>query len=248
VSYPAFTKIPRWNRETVLTEKLDGTNGLVAVCPPDSNWHEMMSVRSSSPPRFRILTDGTQVAAGSRKRWLNPQSDNFEFAQWVWDHAEELAALGKGLHYGEWYGKGINRAYGLPDRRFALFNVARWGMPGWTRPDCCEVVTALAWPNAAHLNDTLRFWLDSLAEYGSVHVSGFRRPEGIVIYHTAGNNLYKVTFEGDQAKTLDGYVVRTAGRQVDIGLDPEEQAQEKIRNWSSPPGTRQFVTQLATTT
>ncbi len=29
--YPAFGKIPRLNREVVITEKIDGTNGLISI-------------------------------------------------------------------------------------------------------------------------------------------------------------------------------------------------------------------------
>jgi hypothetical protein len=232
MTYPAFGKIPRWNREVVLTEKLDGTNGLVAVCPPGSNWQDTLPGRAH-PPRFRILPDGTLVAAGSRKRWLTPQADNFDFAAWVWDHAEELAQLGKGAHYGEYYGRGINRGYGLPDRHFALFNVSRWDMDSLTaktqRPKCCEVVTSLAWPNGNALNDTINYWLSILVTSGSVHVPGYNRPEGIVLYHTAGDHLYKVTLEGDQAKTPDGYVVQPAGSDW-LGL---KNVREALNNYTN---------------
>jgi hypothetical protein len=247
--YPTFPKIPRWNREVVLTEKLDGTNGLVAVCPPESNWQDQLTGRTH-PPRFRILPDGWQVAAGSRKRWLNPNSDNFGFAQWVWDHAEDLASLGPGCHYGEWYGKGIQRGYGLPDRRFALFNVSRWEDPD-IRPPGVEVVTVLSRCDARELSDVLGFWLKMLESEGSSHVPGFARPEGVVLYHTAGGSLYKVTLEGDEAKTPEGFVVKSAGGQRDIGLSPEQQAAEALNNWTNknwqprPVGVDQFVTTLA---
>lgn len=237
MTYPAFGKIPRWHREVVLTEKLDGTNGLVVVNPPGADWPE----GRTRPPRSKLLDDGTEVAAGSRKRWVNPQSDNHGFAQWVWDNAKELATLGRGFHYGEWYGKGVNRGYGLTEKRFALFNVAKWGdqlegdnaEPKATRPDCCEVVTVLSRCDASELNDVLGYWLKILEVEGSAHVPGYNRPEGIVLYHTAGNHLYKVTLEGDRAKTDQGYVVRPAGEQADIGLDPKSIAQQVLQDWTN---------------
>lgn len=236
MTYPAFGKIPRWHREVVLTEKLDGTNGLVAVCPPEENWSEGRTI----PPRFRILPDGTQVAAGSRKRWVNPQADNHGFAQWVWDNAEELATLGRGFHYGEWYGKGVNRGYGLEGKHFALFNVAKYGdqpdsdIAGSPfKPDCCEVVTVLSRCEATELNDVLGYWLKMLEVEGSSHVPGYARPEGIVLYHTAGNHLYKVTLEGDRAKTDQGFVVRPAGEQANIGLNPKSIAQQVLQDWTN---------------
>ena len=52
--------------------------------------------------------------------------DNHGFARWVSENAEELLKLGEGRHYGEWHGKGIQRGYGLEEKRFSLFNVTRW--------------------------------------------------------------------------------------------------------------------------
>ena len=38
---------------------------------------------------------------------------------------------------------------------------------------------------------------------GSSAAPGFKQPEGIIIYHTAGNLLFKVTLVGDEKpKTL----------------------------------------------
>ncbi|MGR6999960.1 hypothetical protein ACU686_20760 [Yinghuangia aomiensis] len=100
------------------------------------------------------------IRAGSRSRWIHPGDDNYGFASWVRDNAEELAAgLGVGAHYGEWYGRRIQRGYGLTDRAFALFNAARWydqAAPDEVRhpgnpyrggsapaPRCCRVVPVL---------------------------------------------------------------------------------------------------------
>lgn len=244
MSFPKFPRIPRFNREVVLTEKIDGSNGLVYVSTADDFHYDQEAMKGY----FTTTPGGLLMMAGSRKRWLNPDDDNFGFAQWVWDHADQLASLGTGHHYGEWYGKGINRNYGLSERRFALFNVAKWGDPD-VRPGCCEVVTVLGSCEAMGLGGVLTFWLDALGSHGSVHVPGFKKPEGIVLYHTAGNNLYKVTLEGDNAKTEDGYVVKAAGAQADIGLDPKQVAQQAIHNWTNKdwqlPGLRQFHTELA---
>jgi hypothetical protein len=40
--------------------------------------------------------------------------------------------------------------------------------------------------------------MDVLNLTGSFAAPGFNNPEGIVIYHTAGNLLFKKTFEGDE--------------------------------------------------
>ena len=113
-----FPKVPRLMRPVVVTEKIDGTNASVCVYP-----------------------DGT-VRAGSRKRWITPEDDNFGFAAWVRDHAEELRGLGEGHHFGEWWGRGIQRGYGLQTRRFSLFNVDRWNADN-PPPACCHVVPVL---------------------------------------------------------------------------------------------------------
>lgn len=256
MTYPAFGKIPRWNREVVLTEKVDGTNGLVAIREARDEW----PAGRTRPARTALLDDGTEVAAGSRKRWLTPESDNFGFAQWVWDHAGELAALGSGNHYGEWYGKGIQRNYGLPEKRFMLFNVSKWAddnEAGNKRPDCCEVATVLARCAADDLTDVLGAHLATMEAYGSAHVPGFQRPEGIVLYHTAGNHLYKVTFEGDRAKTDDGFVVQPAGKEwlglgenglrdlVTSPIDPKEVTRNVLQQWTNKEiGTDQFETEV----
>lgn len=188
--YPAFAKIPRLNREVVITEKIDGTNALVAVFTAENHPDGILS-----HPIFTQGEDGVQalyVVAGSRNRWLTPESDNFGFAAWVRDHAEELAQLGPGHHYGEWYGKGIQRGYGLGEKRFALFNSARWTDE---RPECCGVVPVLH--KGVMSPDFVDHALAVLQTTGSKAVPGFMRPEGVVVYHTAARQLFKVLLEGD---------------------------------------------------
>ena len=169
--FKPFGKIPRLNREIVVTEKLDGTNALV--------W---------------VSDDGTTLRAGSRKRWITPESDNFGFAKWVRDNTDELLTLGPGYHYGEWYGSGIQRTYGLPDKRFALFNVSCWSE---VRPSCCGVVTEVG-----RVGTLDRWYIEGviarLRQEGSFHVPGWMKPEGVVVYHTASGHVYKVLVENDE--------------------------------------------------
>ena len=94
--YTPFAKVPRLTREVTITEKIDGTNAAVRVYP-----------------------DG-QVRAASRTRWITPQDDNYGFAKWVQENEEYLRELGEGLHFGEWWGKGINRNYAQTTRRSSL--------------------------------------------------------------------------------------------------------------------------------
>lgn len=176
VEFKEFPKIARFNREVIVTEKIDGTNAQVHV------------------------TDGGEVLAGSRNRWITPEADNYGFAAWVRDHAEELRALGPGQHFGEWWGAGIQRRYGLSEKRFSLFNVSRWSEE---RPACCGVVPVL-WrgPLAEMDSDAI---LADLAHGGSRASPGFMKPEGIVIFHVASGALFKRTIEKDeQPKALAG--------------------------------------------
>jgi hypothetical protein len=66
------------------------------------------------------------------------------------------------------------------------------------RPACCHVVPTLA-RGEFNTEEGLKV-LESLRETGSVAAPGYMKPEGIIIYHTAGNYLFKKTFEKDEGK------------------------------------------------
>ena len=212
--FEAFPKIPRFKREIVVTEKIDGTNAQIA-------WAELKNesdvfAAHGDPNCLKVVSgqyDGESpmaLYAGSRNRWVLPgKQDNFGFAAWAWEHAVELMKLGPGRHFGEWYGLGIQRGYGLSEKRFALFNVARWG-DEWdpavcdlrrngSRPACCDVAPVVARGTAVDLDRVM--W--ELGTFGSKAVPGFKSPEGIVIYHTASRQMYKRTFEQDGGKWKD---------------------------------------------
>jgi hypothetical protein len=182
-----WPKIPRWERPVVITEKIDGTNACVIVeeREPGDLWVFAQS-------RTRIITPGKPT-------------DNFGFAAWVAEHKCELARLGPGYHYGEWFGSGIQRGYGLDEKRFALFNVDRWRPERWSDPEahaadfpaCCDVVPVLARCSMSDAGEAALAEMDALHIYGSRMVPGFMRPEGIVIYHQAARVSFKMTLEGD---------------------------------------------------
>lgn len=182
--YPKFPKIPRLSRECIVTEKIDGTNGLVYVGEPvgDFNAHGSTS---------------QVVRAGSRNRWLEPgKQDNYGFAGWVALHAGELRELGPGYHYGEWWGVGIGRGYDIFERRFSLFNVSKWTDDA-VRPKCCRVVPIIQTIPRLDCSD-FEGSLAILREHGSLAAPGFMRPEGIVVFHTQGRVLFKKTLENDE--------------------------------------------------
>lgn len=174
-----FPKIARLSREIIVTEKIDGTNAQIFI--PDVG-----------EPEYG------EVFAGSRTKWIDPKDDNMGFAKWVEAHTEELRTLGPGSHFGEWWGQGIQRNYGLKEKRFSLFNVSRWGPGGKDeamKPACCHVVPTL-YRGAfdMHVIDEL---LNTLRIEGSIAAPRFMRPEGVVVFHTAGGHLYKKTLEKD---------------------------------------------------
>src|SRR5512142_2433989 len=113
-NYPGMEPIFRLNRPWHFTEKVEGTNGLIAI---SNNMAE--AERSGSPLPLAIIepTDIGRIGiwAGSKNRWLAIGQDNFGLAGWVLEnHANLVTALGPGLHRGEWWGSGIQRGYGLP--------------------------------------------------------------------------------------------------------------------------------------
>lgn len=173
-AFEPFPKIPRLRRTCTITEKIDGTNAQVYV--PD---------------------DDGPVLAGSRNRWITPEADNFGFARWVADHVEEIRALGPGRHFGEWWGAGIQRRYGLTEKRFSLFNTV-WLADDSTLPACCHVVPVLY--EGDFSTDAVTECLTRLACDGSVAAPGFANPEGIVVYHHAARTLAKVTLGDDGHK------------------------------------------------
>lgn len=179
IGYP---KMARFSRDVYVLEKIDGTNAQIL-----------------------IEQDGTFLC-GSRTRWIVPGDDNYGFAKWAHDNKNELMKLGPGQHFGEWWGQGIKRKYGLNEKRFSLFNASRWVKPrkdGPTPmlpgqepcPDCCDVVPVL-WRGS--MDDMpLQAIMANLAVVGSEAAPGFMDPEGVIIWHTAANIGFKKTLVND---------------------------------------------------
>lgn len=186
-----FDKIARLNREVIVTEKIDGTNGQV-------NIRQAVGSELEFGYDTQIEVDGVAcyIRAGSRNRWVMNagKDDNSGFGRWVHAHAHELAALGVGAHFGEWWGQGIQRNYGLTEKRFSLFNVVRWADP-IARPLCCEVVPTLA--SGVGYGSFIGTAMERLRTMGSAAAPGFMNPEGIIVYHVKSRFLLKATLEKD---------------------------------------------------
>jgi len=121
------------------------------------------------------------------------------------EHAEELLLLGPGRHFGEWWGNGIQRGYGLPkgEKRFSLFITSRWSDDA-VRPACCHVVPILR--TGIFDTDMVRDALFHLEKDGSCAAPGFMNPEGVIIFHVAGNLMFKKTIKNDESPKGMEYV------------------------------------------
>lgn len=218
--YPKYKPIPRLHREVVFTEKINGSNGLIHITKVDADYDVINTPVERGVSNVSIWDEETQthtryqVRVGSRNRWLTVDSDNFGFAKWVHANAVELAeGLREGYHYGEWFGLGIQVGYGLDEKRFALFNTAKWYDPrnpdvndqyleffskAKPAPACVTVVPVLAVVDGHYINAATQTLLHTLESTGSVIAPGFMKPEGIVAFHTAGGVLLKATIHDDE--------------------------------------------------
>jgi hypothetical protein len=186
-----FPKIARLSREIIITEKIDGTNACI------------------------LITEDNKILTGSRTRWITPEDDNYGFSKWVKDNENDILKLCPGRHFGEWWGSGINRNYGLPkgEKRFSLFNVSRWCLYNTeplkiitqdptiikyqdVLPECVGLVPILY----RGIFDTTKIdeVLNDLKINGSKASKGYMKPEGIVIFHVQGNVGFKKTIENDE--------------------------------------------------
>lgn len=207
IAFEAWPKTPRLFKESmVITEKIDGTNSAVGILERPAGsvtmeaWGDACLVETASADylvyaqsRNRLITPATRGGKGS---------DNYGFAEWVWANADELArVLGAGLHFGEYWGHGIGRGYGMAESRFfSLFNTSRWkhldipeARAEINPPEALRVVPVLN----VHTLDTvqIRDTLLALEFSGSHAAPGYENPEGICVYLPAAKATFKVTFD-----------------------------------------------------
>lgn len=182
-------------RDIIIQEKIDGTNA-----------------------QIHITEDGG-FFVGSRTRWITPENDNHGFARWAYENKAQLMDLGPGRHFGEWWGSGIQRGYGLEkgEKRFSLFNTIRWCLHGHepqqiptgdprivkmqdVLPACVGLAPVLY--RGEFSTDIIQYIAARLKTEGSKASPGFMNPEGIVVFHTAANVGFKYTLDGDGHKGI----------------------------------------------
>ena len=201
LEFQPFPKLARLNRDITITEKIDGTNAAVVIVEDSAD------VDAQAGHVLDIVTiyeTSYFVLAQSRTRFVTPEDDNYGFAGWVQRNAVALVeTLGAGTHFGEWWGAGIQRKYGLTggDKRFSLFNTARWGneWPG----GCAGLVPGLSVVPTLYRGPFSQLEIETrlthLRLHGSEAAPGFMRPEGVVIWHEAARQSFKVSLDNDSA-------------------------------------------------
>ncbi|MER7922160.1 RNA ligase family protein [Streptomyces sp. NPDC096057] len=208
-----WPKTKRLFRNIVVTEKLDGTNSAIHITAvPEEPPGEIVVYPGEW---VSVVVDGTRyvLSAQSRNRMITPgkTTDNYGFAGWVYDNAADLVRiLGEGLHYGEWWGHGIQRGYGLDGKIFSLFNTERWFKTGEDGLDSMATraeLSALAGQirsvpvlyRGTFDQDPIEAALCRLRDHGSMAAPGFMNPEGVCVYHSQSRNVFKVTLDNNDA-------------------------------------------------
>lgn len=218
LEFRAWPKTPRLNRGMVITEKIDGTNAAVIVQKVGPIW----GISDYDPEKHGpVAGQGEQfvlvplnnayymVGAQSRNRVIWPGKDNAGFAGWVFENAVALAkALGEGYHYGEWWGSGIQRGYGLVkgEKRFSLFNVNRYATIEFHEFGLDNVSTVPTLYSGLFSTEQIDNVLIGLKNSGSYAAPGFMNPEGIIVFHAASGSVYKVLTEGDDVSKTEAGV------------------------------------------
>jgi len=195
-AFEAYPKIPRLGKlRWSITEKLDGTNAIVRIVrvplDVDSGVLALASGALALGPEYAVF-------AGSRSRWLQPgkNTDNFGFAQFVQDNIDYLVKwLGEGTHYGEWWGQGIQRTYGLSQKYFTLFNPFRYQH----LPTACDQISTNALLGTVpllysgdgldDLSQSIEMSKVQMYSFGSKACT-FDRPEGFIV--CLGDKLNKM--------------------------------------------------------
>ncbi len=173
-----------------ITQKIHGSNAQVYI------WEE----------------DGIKkIKAGCRTRWITPEDDNYGFAKFIEDHADEfIEKLGVGRHFGEWAGPGINSSEGLSEKTLVLFNWRRWNdkeLPART------TVVPMLYKGSISLN-TINELMQELKEQGSFLVPGYMKPEGVVI--ELDGQFYKNVFDLEEVKWTGEKKIREKKETVDV--------------------------------
>lgn len=166
MEFKAWPKIPRLTNEIFhITEKIDGTNACI------------------------VISELNVLFTQSRKQFITPAKDNHGFARWAYENQETLIKdLGPGYHFGEWWGSGIQRGYGLTEKRFSLFNPTK-------QSSICHNIPILVSCNSPSLEFEIAMLKKTMIANGSYVAPGFKKPEGLIIYGEQSKCYWKILFD-----------------------------------------------------
>lgn len=206
LEFAKFSSIGRLYRDVTITEKIDGMNACIVIeelIGEDLYRNAVAHVKAM--PFNSFEPRGFAVGVQSRKQFLSLDNDIQGLATWVTEHAQELAqALGPGYHYGEYWGKNIQRSYHQKRNWFSLFNTKRWNKNNVGHIDGLLTVPILySGPYVDWINEMQLHRLETQGSFAAQEVDDREldfRAEGIVGWHTALDTYYKVTLEGDGHK------------------------------------------------
>ncbi len=196
IEFQSWPKTSRFFRDIVITEKIDGTNAAVGIQRVESPEIGDLNVLAYA----QVGDNWYAVYAQSRNKLIKLGQDNAGFAGWVSTHAEELVTfLGEGLHFGEWWGSGIQRNYGLTkgEKHFSLFNTHRFADIEAESSHLLRCAPILY--QGPMVEKQITNALEYLVDNGSVAAPGFVNPEGICVYHSSSRLVQKVTLDNNDA-------------------------------------------------
>ncbi len=175
IEFKPWGKIPRFDDVRMrITQKMHGTNAQIVI-------------------ENDVDAGVMRIKAGSRTRYLTQENDNYGFARFVHDNAEDLIEiLNEGTHYGEWCGPGINSGEGLKEKTLFLFNVPKFRhfIEHREHPQVSCVPILYEGPFSTDIIDQVFKWLKREGSH-AVEPGTFDRVEGIVI-EVAGKRFKKV--------------------------------------------------------
>ncbi len=196
IEFQSWPKTSRFFRDIVITEKIDGTNAAVGIQRVESPEIGDLNVLAYA----QVGDNWYAVYAQSRNKLIKLGQDNAGFAGWVSTHAEELVTfLGEGLHFGEWWGSGIQRNYGLTkgEKHFSLFNTHRFADIEAESSHLLRCAPILY--QGPMVEKQITNALEYLVDNGSVAAPGYVNPEGICVYHSSSRLVQKVTLDNNDA-------------------------------------------------
>jgi len=181
LKYPSFPSIERIeNIRCFINEKIDGTNGMIEI--------------TKDALRF-----------GSRNTYLSSKEDNHGFYKFCKEYITYPVSdiIIRRLYpnnpptypvriYGEWFGKGIQRTYGLKARYFMPFNP--YHADALTYCGVPYIVYPAELYSGKFSVSQLELCMDDLKLRGSKVIEDYMNPEGVVIYFPKYNFSLKRKF------------------------------------------------------